>query len=279
MHDAPSEDLIRMVELPMAELRVTEATDGNVGTLVGYAAVFNADTIIDSWEGTFVERLIPGAFRTTLKQSGDRVKVLFNHGFDPSIGDKPLGKPQTLDEHPKGLWHETPMDDTSYNRDLVASIRSGALDGQSFRFSVKRDTWYDPGHKAYADHSSKLDPKGTMPIREVQEVKLFELGPVTFPAYEATTLGIRARQAYVLWQSTRGEVPGGALPWSPLVNASAGSTSTTASLTITPEPADSGSSSTSRDDAADSGTQSPSIARPMKVVAQAIHRAKELSTR
>lgn len=193
MNTAPRDDLIRMIEIPAANLRFERAEEGSdtLGTLVGFAAVFNTDTVIDSWEGKFVERIAPGAFRDTLTKNGERVKVLFNHGFDPSIGDKPLGKPETLEEKKRGLWTETPLDDTSYNRDLIASLRSGALDGMSFRFSVNREQWEEP------DDESKL------PIRTLQAVTLYEFGPVTFPAYEATTAGVRARQAYEAWRIAR----------------------------------------------------------------------------
>jgi HK97 family phage prohead protease len=186
------DDLIRMVDIPTAEVEFrAESDNGALGTLSGYAAVFNSDTTIDSWEGRFIERLAPGAFAKTLKDRGDKVKVLFNHGFDPSIGDKPLGKPQVMEERNRGLWVEVPLDDTSYNRDLVASLRSGALDGMSFRFSVVRED---------------VDESEDMPVRTLKEVKLYEFGPVTFPAYEATTAGVRAREAYQAWRATHPKI-------------------------------------------------------------------------
>ena len=91
-------------------------------------------------------------------------------------------------EDKRGLWVEVPIDDTSYGRDIVASLRSGALDGQSFRFSVKAEKWDDP-----------KDPNG-IPTRTIREVELFEFGPVTFPAYEATSAGVRSRDAYAAWR-------------------------------------------------------------------------------
>ena len=110
-----------------------------------------------------------GAFRDTLTKHGDRIKVLFNHGFDPSIGDKPLGRPESMTEDATGLHVRVPLDDTSYNRDLVASLRSGALDGQSIRFSVNREEW-----------AESEDPD-QLPIRTIQAVTLLEFGPVTLP--------------------------------------------------------------------------------------------------
>ena len=199
---APRDDLFRMVSLPATELRVDAASDGTIGTLVGYAAVFNSDTIIDSWEGKFVERIAPGAFAKTLVERGTRVKSLFNHGFDPMIGDKPLGKPSVMDERRVGLWTETPLDDTSYNRDLIASLRSGALDGMSFRFSVMDERWEEA-------------EDGKLPVRTLLAVRLYEFGPVTFPAYEATTAGVRSRSAYEAWRTANpaGTAPG--IPASP----------------------------------------------------------------
>jgi HK97 family phage prohead protease len=195
MSDFPRDDLIRMVSLPSAQIEFRneqpddENADGRLGTLQGYAAVFNEDTEIDSWEGRFVERIAPGAFKKTLSDRGDKIKVLFNHGFDPQIGDKPLGRPSIQQEDARGLYVEVPLDDTSYNKDLVASLRSGALDGMSFRFSVTRDEWDE----------SRAD----MPIRTLKEVRLYEYGPVTFPAYEATEAGVRARDAYQAYRAQK----------------------------------------------------------------------------
>lgn len=177
--EPPRDLLVRMA--PGLELRA----EGDGRLLVGYAAVFNTDTVIDSWEGKFVERIAPGAFKRTLRERRDQIKVLFNHGYDPQVGDKPLGKPRVMKEDNRGLYVEVPMDDTSYNQDLIASLRSGAIDGMSFRFSVTRETWTDPKDKK------------SLPVRTIEEVKLYEFGPVTFPAYAATEAGVRSQ----VWQS------------------------------------------------------------------------------
>lgn len=184
--DAPRDDLIRMAR----QVEVRAAGDDTEGrTLVGYAAVFNEDTVINSWEGQFVERLAPGAFAKTLKERGDKVKVQFDHGYDPQIGDKPLGRASVMREDKTGLYVEVPLSRTSYNDDLIALLNDGAIDGMSFRFSVQKETWEEP-HKA-----------GELPIRTIQEVKLYEFGPVTFPAYEATTAGVRSRDEFTLWRA------------------------------------------------------------------------------
>ncbi len=181
--DAPRDNLIRWNRDAQA------AADGR--TMFGYAAVFNSDTVINSWEGNFVERIAPGAFKRTLRNNSDRIKVLFNHGMDPTIGDKPLGRANVLKEDDKGLYVEVPLDETSYNDDLLASLRSKAIDGMSFRFSVPEggDTWEQPKRK------------GQLPVRTVNEAKLYELGPVTFPAYQASTAGVRSGREFSIWQA------------------------------------------------------------------------------
>lgn len=183
---APREDLVRMV--PLTEARADSKDDGN--TLFGYAAVFEQDTEINSyWEGNFRERIERGAFAKTLKERGDKVKVLFNHGFDPSIGDKPLGKASVQREDDTGLYVEVPLADTSYNRDIKELLNSGALDGMSFRFSVTKEEW------------DEEPDDGGLPTRTIKEVKLFEYGPVTFPAYEATSAGVRSAKDFVQWRT------------------------------------------------------------------------------
>ena len=182
--DAPRTDLIRMAK--GLELR---ASDDGVRTLVGYAARFNSDTVINSWEGQFIERIAPGAFKRTLKNNGSQIKVLFNHGMDPQIGDKPLGRATVMKEDDQGLYVEVPLSRTSYNDDLIALLEDGALSGMSFRFSVPEggDTWDMPKRK------------GQLPVRTLSEVKMAEFGPVTFPAYQATTAGVRSIEHLSAW--------------------------------------------------------------------------------
>ncbi len=153
--------------------------------MTGYPIVFDRWTTIDSWEGSFKERIAPGAVNQTLKVARNQVKVLFNHGMDPSIGDKPLGKPTVMEPDTRGLYVEVPLSDTSYNNDLLALMSDGAIDGQSFRFSVVKEDW------------AKTDTK--MPERTITELRLYEFGPVTFPAYQSTTVGIRSRDLFADW--------------------------------------------------------------------------------
>lgn len=159
-------------------------------TLSGHFAVFNEWTEIDSWfEGTFVEQIRPGAFKRTINAKSDRKVCQFDHGYNELVGDNLLGPIDVLREDEIGPYYEVPLLDTAYNRDVVlpqcqgrlmdGSMR-GSLVGGSFRFTVVRDSWvHDP-------EPSDYNPKA-LPERTILEVRLYEFGPVVFPAYPSAT--------------------------------------------------------------------------------------------
>lgn len=140
---------------------------------------------IDSWwEGRFLERTKRGAFKKTIRENGPSMKVLFNHGRDPQIAQKVLGVPSVLEEKDTSPYMEVPLLDTSYNRDLVPGLDAGAY-GSSFMFEVLQERWdHEP---AKADHN----PEG-LPERTITQVRLYEAGPVTWPANPDATAGLRS---------------------------------------------------------------------------------------
>lgn len=172
--DFPRDDLTREVAF-----RVEPSNDGL--TLEGYAAVFNTPTRIDSWEGTFDEQIAPGAFTKTLSE---RTPVLqFDHGKHPLVGSIPIGSIQSLSEDTHGLHVRARLHDNWLVQPVRDAIREGSIDGMSFRFSVVKET---------------VVSGADAPMRTVNELKLYELGPVVFPAYESTTVGVRSRFAELL---------------------------------------------------------------------------------
>lgn len=189
--EAKRSDLVRM--LPAAEGAVRmSGDDGAEGgnTLVLEPIVFNRWTEINNpWEGHFLERIGPGAVKKTLAERGDKVKILFNHGMDPSIGNKPLGPIREVTVDADRVRMFVPLSDTSYNADLKALLRDKALDGASFRFDIVQV------EENKNPEPSKDNPLG-LPERTVTELRLYEAGPVTFPAYEAASSGVRSVEEY-----------------------------------------------------------------------------------
>lgn len=186
--------LERAVEFRLA----TPAEDGDGRTLTGYAAVFNEPTRIDSWEGTFLEDIRAGAFRKTIRE---RTPVLqFEHGRHPLVGSLPIGRVDTLREDTTGLYVEARLTDSWVTDPVRLAIEDGSITGMSFRFEVVREEWRDNSGKRLTDPSEiqrlLWEPGERGPLqRTLVELRLFELGPVVFPAYEATSVGVRMAEA------------------------------------------------------------------------------------
>lgn len=176
-------DVVRDVSTTVRAVRADD--DAAMPTMDVRFSPFGEWYEIDSmFEGRFLERTAKGAFAKTIGENLRNIKVLFQHGYDPTVGDKVLGPIRSLTEEKDSPVGTVDMLDTTYNRDLIPGIEAGVY-GSSFRFRVVKDEWDDePGR---SDHN----PDG-IPERTIKEVRLFEFGPVTFPANPAATAGVRS---------------------------------------------------------------------------------------
>lgn len=171
--------------------------DEGIGTLHGHFAVFNRWTLIDSFfEGRFMERIAPGAFKKTMSENVGAMRCLFNHGKDPTLGLKSLGKIRSLEEDETGARYEVDLFDTSFNRDLLPGLK-GEQYGASFRFRVLREDVDSRPPR------SDFNPEG-IEERTITECMVREFGPVTFAAYQDATAGVRS-EAVAMSSSTRSE--------------------------------------------------------------------------
>ena len=84
----------------------------------------------------------------------------------------------------RGLQYSADIPDTQVGKDTAADLANGNLDGSSFSFSVTGQRWEDV----------KKQDGSFMTIRTITDVDLFDVGPVSIPAYEATTAGLRSTQ-------------------------------------------------------------------------------------
>ena len=179
------------------ELRDTGTDTGDGRTLTGHAAVFNQETLIDSWEGSFIETIAPGAFRKTIRE---RTPVLqFEHGRHPLVGSMPIGNITDLREDTEGLAVTARLSDNWLIEPVRDAISNKSVKGMSFRFEVMREEWRDnAGQLVKPDELMKLlwDAGDRGPLkRTLKELKVAELGPVVFPAYAGTDVSVRAREA------------------------------------------------------------------------------------
>jgi hypothetical protein len=157
--------------------------DGRLGTLEVDFSRFDTWYEIDSfWEGQFLERVQRGSFRKTMREQGSAVKVLFNHGFDMFLDNKALSVPEVLEERDEFAHLEGPLFRGTPEL-IVEGLRAGAY-GSSFMFEVLGEKWNREPEK------SEQNPEG-LPERTITQVRLFEAGPVTWPANPDATAGLR----------------------------------------------------------------------------------------
>jgi phage head maturation protease len=187
MSTPPRENLCR-ASFPGPSLRIDDDAHerGGMPTMFGHFTVFNQWAEIRSrYEGHFLERFAPGSLVRTFQNNGDKMRIMFQHGKDPQIGEKLLGSVRSVREDGEigGLW-EVPLFDTSYNRDLLPGLEAGVY-GASMRFSSL--------HEEYVEKpaTSVYNPDG-IPERTIREARIAEAGPVVWPAYEGATAGVRS---------------------------------------------------------------------------------------
>ena len=149
-------------------------SEGNGDPMIrGYAAMFNqlSDPILG-----FREQVAPGCFAESLK--ADDIRALFNHNPDAVLG-RTSAKTLRLKEDAKGLAIEIDPPDTQIGRDVMAMIKRGDINQMSFGFICQDEAWEKSGQ--------------TEAVRTLRKVKLFDVSPVTFPAYPQTTVAVRDR--------------------------------------------------------------------------------------
>jgi len=167
------------------EIEVRSDDDGKRQVITGYAAVFGS---YSQDLGGFVEIIKPGAFRQALAEDQD-VRALIDHDSRLILGRTKSGTLR-LTEDDRGLHYEIDVPDTQAGRDVVTSIRRGDISGSSFSFTVRGvdgDSWREEGDRV---------------IRELRSVDLYDVSPVTYPAYKATDASATIRALRAARQST-----------------------------------------------------------------------------
>lgn len=158
----------------VGELRAI-ASEGGGQKIAGHAAKFD---VLSEDLGGFRERIAPGAFAKSI-QSAD-VRALWNHDANIVLGRNKSGTLR-LSEDSAGLYYEVDAPDTQLIRDMVlAPIARGDVNQCSFGFYTLSDKW------------AKVDGDW---VRTLLEVELFDVSPVTYPAYPATDVAVRSLQA------------------------------------------------------------------------------------
>ena len=170
------------------ELRKADNNTQESNRVFGYAAKFQLESEnLGSDEYQFREIIMPGAFDDVLN---DDVRALVNHDSSLILARSKNGEGSLrigVDE--VGLWYEFEAPDTQVGRDLVTSIARGDIDQSSFSFRVGKD-----GQK----WEEKREGDGpTIIKRTITKVsRLFDVSPVTYPAYPDATVALRSLQEF-----------------------------------------------------------------------------------
>jgi len=180
---------LRMFGLDSLELRAVE--ENGERRLVGHGAVY------DKWSvdlGGFTELFEQGTFGESLKR--DDIRSLRDHNGSYILGRSKAGT-LTLEEDKKGVRFEVLLPDTSYANDLVVSVERRDITGCSIMFKSEVEQWLvDSKEVEFIDALMAMwDEKKHKVQRRVSHGQLFDIGPVTFPAYPQTDVKTRGMEA------------------------------------------------------------------------------------
>lgn len=128
-------------------------------TFAGYASTWDLDQ-----GGDIIHK---GAFKKTISERGNQVKVLWQHDQN-----QPIGLPVSMVEDSKGLLVEAKLSNTTLGNDVIELLKDGVVNQMSIGYSI-------PANK------SEINAKG---FRDISEVKLYEFSPVTFPMNESAII-------------------------------------------------------------------------------------------
>jgi HK97 family phage prohead protease len=184
MKIVPSPSVERRYTAGVVERRAAE--DGTVTRNVrGYAATYgNLSSNLGSDSFPFFEIVEPGAFDDVLK---DDVRALFNHDANLILARSKNGEGTLkIGSDNLGLWYEFEAPKNSAGEDLLVSLDRKDVDQSSFAFTIAQQTFEE------SNQGGKI-----ITTRRIKKVaKLYDVSPVTYPAYPDTTVAVRSLEEF-----------------------------------------------------------------------------------
>lgn len=165
----------------LVEIRAA-AGEGKPTRIGGYAAKFGKRSENMGWgDIEYYEVIEPGFFDSVL---GDDVRALFNHDANLIIA-RTASKTCRISQDSNGLDYDADAsEEQSYVRDLLVSLRRGDVNQSSFAFRVTREgqRWVEEGNII------------TRYLKKGGCSRLYDVSPVTYPAYPDATSEARGLQ-------------------------------------------------------------------------------------
>lgn len=183
---APAGTELRLAKLTGVQVRAEG--DGPI-PFKGHAAVFDSRTRIGGRWGWY-EEIARTAFDSALARPDD-VRLLKNHNEDLILA-RTTASNLRLSTDDIGLYTEADMTPTTYARDLALSLDAGDVTQMSFAFRVLKDEW---------SVINVGDEENEAELRTILDVELWDVSPVTYPAYVDTDASLRAREMDLVCRS------------------------------------------------------------------------------
>ncbi len=165
----------RITNSDLLSIRSSEDESGQF-FFTGYAALFDDPTDIGGW---FYESIHKDAFNSALARKDD-VRAIFNHDPNLILGRTKSGS-LSLEVDETGLKSTIRIPDTTLGKDLKYHIEQGDISQMSFGFIILKE-----------ERKGLLNEK---PWYEIQDVELFDVSPVTYPAYANTNIEVKRQKA------------------------------------------------------------------------------------
>jgi HK97 family phage prohead protease len=180
-------DFIRSVALDDIRIR----SGGTGRTVEAYAAIFDEPAEIMDADGHYYEINSRGAFNQTVKRSGGRFPVVYNHGMTiagtPSDrASVPIGVSTEVRVDEKGVFTVSEYGTSELADEVLEAIRMGAVKAQSYGGRFLKST-PDRPRTGFRSVGGRLTT-----VRRL-EIQMREFGPTPFPAFAGAAItGVRA---------------------------------------------------------------------------------------
>lgn len=128
----------------------------------------------------FYEVFQRGAFAEYLSDAAREVLLLNQHDWKQPLARRTNGTLK-VEEDDIGLKFEAELNDSTRAADVIKDIESGNVGGTSFCFRSRKETYTD----------GEWDNEKNPVVREILKADLYEISPVTVPAYPDSEVGTR----------------------------------------------------------------------------------------
>jgi hypothetical protein len=159
----------------------TVRADSKSRSITGTAAVYDTWTTIGGGTWGFREKIDERAFDDSIKNQD--IVATFNHDFNMPMA-RTESKTLEVWSNAEGLHYRFDAPNTTAGNDLLENVRNGNILGGSIMFSIDKEEW-------------KWSEGAELDERVINGGTLFEMGPVTMPAYKETSVSARsAKDSY-----------------------------------------------------------------------------------